>query len=209
MGLLEPVFAGLAKQLGRPSGRRGRAVALLLNRVNNGLMSAAVKAAEVQPGDVAADIGFGGGRGLRLLLDRVGPTGEVHGVELSSDMVDRAARRFRGSENVQVHQATMERLPFGDEAVDRAITVNTVYFVEDLRQAFGEVAGVLRPGGRFVIAMGDPEVMAKLPFTAHGFRLRPISEVIEALESRGLVVEHRRIGSGSRLAHLLVASPEA
>jgi SAM-dependent methyltransferase len=50
-----------------------------------------------------------------------------------------------------------------------AITVNTIYFVDDLDRACSELARVLRPGGRLVVGIGDPEAMARMPFSAYGF----------------------------------------
>ena len=44
--------------------------------------------------------------------------------------------------------------------------------------AFGEIARTVRPGGRAVVGLADPEAMASMPFTAHGFRLRPVDDVI-------------------------------
>ena len=49
-------------------------------------------------------------------------------------------------------------------------------------------------------------MMAKMPVTAHGFRLRPIPEIIDALRVAGLtVVEDRRVGDDEEAFHLLVA----
>jgi arsenite methyltransferase len=61
-----------------------------------------------------------------------------------------------------------------DGCVDGLITVNTVYFIRELDAACAELARVLRPGGRAVIGIGDPEVMVRLPFTKHGFTIRPV-----------------------------------
>ena len=47
----------------------------------------AVTALELGPGGVAADLGFGGGLGLELLLERVGTKGRVLGVDISPTMV--------------------------------------------------------------------------------------------------------------------------
>jgi hypothetical protein len=47
------------------------------------------------------------------------------------------------------------------------------------------------PGGRFVLGIGDPDAMAKIPFTTHGFRLRPLTTVEAALAKAGLAVERR------------------
>jgi hypothetical protein len=40
---------------------------------------------------------------------------------------------------------------------------------------------VLNGSGRAVIGIGDPVAMSGLPFTAHGFRLRPVDEITTAL----------------------------
>ncbi len=59
--------------------------------------------------------------------------------------------------------------------------------------------------GRLVIGLADPAVMAKMPFTGHGFHLRPVPEVIDTLRSTGLTVEHRQISEGANAPHLLIA----
>lgn len=58
-----------------------------------------------------------------------------------------------------------------------------------------------------VVGVADPEAMARMPFTGHGFYLRPVSEVIDALGSAGFSVQHRRIDADDTAPHLLVATP--
>jgi arsenite methyltransferase len=50
-----------------------------LNRGNRRFVSAAVQALRPDAA-VFADVGFGGGAGLKFLLDSVGQSGRVHGV---------------------------------------------------------------------------------------------------------------------------------
>lgn len=211
MGLGSTLLAGIAGQLGRPHGPWARLVAVALNRGNKDVIAGAVDALALEPGDTAVDIGFGGGIGLGMLLDRVGDTGHVHGVEVSAEMFERASRRYRKAitaGRLALHKTSMTELPFGDAEVDGIITVNTLYFVEDLGRVFAEIAGVLKPGGRLVIGIRDPEAMRRMPVTAHGFRVRPVEEIVERLGERQLrLAEHRRVGSGIREAHLLVATP--
>ncbi|MBF6171762.1 class I SAM-dependent methyltransferase [Nocardia blacklockiae] len=198
----------LAGQLGNPHGLLGKGVAAMLNRGNRALIAGAVEAAEVGPGAAAADIGFGGGIGLSLLLDRVGADGTVHGVEISPDMLARAKSRYAadvGAGRLRVLEGSLTDLPLADAGVDAAITVNTVYFVTELDRACAELARVLRPGGRLVIGIGDPDAMARMPFTAYGFRLRPVPELIDALERAGFTVEHRPVEHRPLPAHLLIA----
>lgn len=66
------VMSTVAGQLGNPHGLLGKGTALMLNRVNRFLIDEAVAAAAPVVGETVADIGFGGGVGLSLLLDRVG-----------------------------------------------------------------------------------------------------------------------------------------
>ena len=78
---------------------------------------------------VVADVGFGGGVGIALLLDRVDAGGKVHGVEVSSEMLSRATRRFRDeitAGRLELHRASMTQLPFGPASLDGIITTHTV-----------------------------------------------------------------------------------
>lgn len=181
----------------------------MLNKGNSGAVRGAVDAADPTAGESVADFGFGGGVGLRPLLERVGPTGHVHGVEIADTMHDMARRRFAaeiGEGRLHLHRGDLTALPLGDASLDAAITTNTLYFIEDLPRAFAEVARVIRPGGRFVVGIGDPEEMRKYPFTAHGFRLRPVDEVAELLQAAGFAEPTRhRVGGSTGAFHLLVA----
>jgi hypothetical protein len=57
-----------------------------------------------------------------------------------------------------------------------------------------------------VVGIGDPDHMRTMPFTAHGFRLRPVEEVAGLLEAAGFgAPEDRRVGEGEAAFHLLVA----
>ncbi len=211
MGVRDRLLAGLARQLGRPSGLRGRLVGTLLNRANRATVGQAIEALSLPADAVVADIGFGGAVGLGLLTEEVGAGGQVHGVELSQTMLSSAARRFRReieAGRLHLHAASMTQLPLDDDSLDGALTVNTIYFVAELDRALSELARVVKRSGRVVIGIGDPDAMEKMPFGAHGFTIRPVAEVVDALASAGLTVQDdRRVGAGDDAAHLLIAAP--
>jgi arsenite methyltransferase len=111
-------------------------------------------------------------------------------------MLRRAGSRFGrdvGSGRLRLSSGSLTGLPLDDNSVDALITLNTVYFVSELDAACAELARVLRPGGRAVIGIGDPDVMARLAFTPHGFTTRLVGEIAAVLENSGLQVEQRRI----------------
>ena len=208
MTLRSRMLTGFAAQLGKPTGLRGRLVGTMLNRTNRRTIAAAVEALELLPGATAADLGFGGGVGLSMLLERVGPQGHVHAIDVSQTMVSRASHRFTReivNGRLQVHSGSITQLPLEDGSIQGAITINTIYFISELDRAFSELARVTTGSGRVVVGIGDPDAMARMPMTPFGFKLRPVDEVVAVAKSAGLALQdHRRVGHGDGATHLLV-----
>jgi len=181
----------------------------MLNKSNAASIAAAVDALELTGGETVADIGFGGGLGLDLLLAASGNHGRVHGVEPSGDMLARA-RRTHGEAaadgRLELHEGSMEALPFADAAIDGWISLNTIYFVADLPPAVRELARVLAPSGRGVLGIADPDWMADQAFSKHNFTIRPVADVVGTLADAGLTVEHRAL-AGRMPYNLLVCRP--
>lgn len=198
----------LSTQLGNPSGLLGGLVARQLNKHNRGPISAAVETLGPLDGATVADIGFGGGVGLTLLLE-ASATARVHGVEPSASMIARADRTFRDevtSGRLALHLATMDSLPFEDGLLDGWISLNTVYFINDLGPSLVELARVLSVDGVGVIGAADPEWMRDQPFAQQGFEVRPIEHLVAQVEAAGLTVERTTApyGGGENPYHLLV-----
>jgi SAM-dependent methyltransferase len=109
---------------------------------------------DLQPGETVLDLGSGAGLDAFLAADRVGPQGRVIGVDMTPEMVRRARDLAAGSgrQNVEFREGRLEALPLKDGSVD-AVTSNCVInLVPDKGKVFREIARVLRPGGRLVVA---------------------------------------------------------
>jgi ubiquinone/menaquinone biosynthesis C-methylase UbiE len=72
----------------------------------------------------------------------------VVGVDLSAPMLVRAFPRLGAC----LVRADASRLPFGEQSVGHAVSVWVVHAIDDPQTLFTEVARVLRPGGRYVVA---------------------------------------------------------
>ena len=153
-----------------------------MNRGNRAFNARAIERLDVQPGARVLDLGFGGGLTFRPLLER-GAT--VVGVDRAQDMVEAARARHRAEVDagrLSLHAGEVQALPLEDAAVDRILTVNTVYFWPDLAPAFAELHRVLAPGGRVVIGIRDGSVMEKVDRAV--FTLRTPQEIAAALGGR-------------------------
>ena len=107
--------------------------------------------------------------------------------------------------SVELHQASVEALPFPDASFDNVLSVHTLYFWPDLLRPFAEVLRVLKPGGRVMVAYrSDPE--AERSFPARIYRFRREQEVEDALRSSGFSeIRTLRRPSGDALVSFTLA----
>jgi SAM-dependent methyltransferase len=108
----------------------------------------------LKAGETVLDLGSGPGLDALVAAKQVGPTGRVIGVDMTPEMLDRArsVAARAGAGHVEFRQGRLEALPVEDASVD-AVTSNCVInLVPDKAAVFREVARVLRPGGRVVVA---------------------------------------------------------
>lgn len=110
--------------------------------------------AEVRTGETLLDIGCGAGMDLLLSARKVGPSGRVIGVDMTPQMRARAeaSARSAGMTNVEIREGDAESLPVEDESVDVATSNGVLNLVPNKRKAYAEIARVLRPGGRLLLA---------------------------------------------------------
>src|SRR5581483_1346203 len=164
------------------------------------LLRRVVELAEPAPRDRALDIATGAGHTALALAPHVA---EVVAYDITSQMLEETARNAaaRGLTNVSTRQGQAEKLPFADSSFDIVTVRQAPHHFADIRAAIGEMARVVRPGGRVVIvdsrAPEDPELdrafnyIEKLRDPSHVRNWRP-SEWREMVREAGLtiVAEH-------------------
>ncbi len=95
-----------------------------------------------------ADLGCGTGA---LVAELAGAVRRVVGVDQSSEMLAAARERLAGLGNVELHEGDLEALPLGDASCDAALMLLSLAYAPHPGAALGELARVLKPGGRAVI----------------------------------------------------------
>lgn len=178
----------MAAQLRKPNGWFGSVVmSRMLNRVNRKIIATTLDLLEVQPGNAVLEIGFGGGIALKLLLRQSRDT-RVTGIDLSTDMVALAQRKFRRdiqSGRVSVQRGDITQLPFPDVSFDRVFTINTAYFWPEPARGAAELCRVLKPGGRAAISIRSKDRMGKSAITQYNFRLYSAEDVVDLMRAAG------------------------
>jgi len=105
---------------------------------------------DVRSGECVLDVACGTGAVTRVLAGRVGPQGEVVGVDLNPAMLAQA--ESLGLDRVELREADATQLPFGDAEFDLAVCQQGLQFVPEPASAIAEMGRVLRPGGRVGLA---------------------------------------------------------
>ena len=157
-----------AKQLAQEIGYELEELEALPEGANMGLSCGnPIAVASLEPGDVVADLGCGGGFDVFLAGRRVGDSGRAIGIDMTAEMLSKARantasyRESTGLNNVEFRLGEIEHLPLADQSVDVVISNCVLNLSPDKKQVWRDVARVLKPGGR--VSISDMALKKKLP----------------------------------------------
>lgn len=95
---------------------------------------------------------LGSGQGYNAVrLARELPSAQITGIDITPVHVRVSRLRGVRRRNVSFVRGDFHRLPFRSASLDAAYAVEALIHSHDVRKAIGEVARVLRPGGRLVL----------------------------------------------------------
>lgn len=158
--------------------------------------TAAVESLDLSPGDAVVDVACGTGLNFAAIEQRIGPEGKLYGVDLSADMLERAAERVQRSSwrNVELVEADIERMELPIRA-DAAL----FSFTHDVLRSERAVAGV--------VAQLEPLARVATVGACTSVRWSPVNLVVRlavrpfVVDRTGLDAPWRQLGRFAQLDH--------
>lgn len=141
----------------RPQGWAGRAVGVLMERINRPAYAAAARLLDPRKEQRFLEIGFGTGGLVELLLS-FEPSIQVAGVDPTPTMVRVASRRRQvaaAASRADLREAPDSPLPWPDSHFHGVAALHSFQFWPKPAETLAEISRVLLPGGRFVLILRD------------------------------------------------------
>jgi ubiquinone/menaquinone biosynthesis C-methylase UbiE len=138
-------------------------MAYACNPLREPVLRATIEALQLPAGSRGLDAGCAIGLQTLLLAEAVGPAGRVTGLDLSSELLDRAEKIVKeagSSEQITFRQGDVNALPFDDGSFDWAWSADCVgYAPMEPLPLIKELARVVRPGGSVAILAWSSETL--------------------------------------------------
>jgi ubiquinone/menaquinone biosynthesis C-methylase UbiE len=148
--------------------------------------------------EVVLDLGCGTGQLTRRLAARF-PAATVVGVDLSAGMLLEARRADGGGRSPRYVRGDALALPVRTESVDVAVCTESLHWYPDQQRVLTDLARILRPGGRLVIAsiatvtrLGDRMLRGASGLGGAEIRALPPGSLRSMLRRAGFDVLHQR-----------------
>jgi ubiquinone/menaquinone biosynthesis C-methylase UbiE len=152
----------------------------------------------MQPGEQVLDVGCGTGTLAMEAARRVGRAGRVAGVDPGTQQIARARQKAeRASLSIDFQVGVIEQLTFPDQSFDVVFSTLMMHHLPTplKRQGLAEIARVLKPGGRLVIAdftHKQERAGQAARFPAGGSRIQELAALLKEADFDQLETEELR-----------------
>lgn len=178
----------LGRQLRCPEGALAKEVGAYIFASNRNMIERSIDCLPLSGVKQLLEIGFGNGAHLPYLFAKA-PHLHYIGVERSEAMI--ADATALNTELMEQGKAVFLNTPTGSlpslphESFEVCFTVNTYYFITDLKAYFHQIYSLLRQGGSFVLGAISKEFAERMPFAKEVFTFYTPDQLRKLLLSVG------------------------
>ena len=110
--------------------------------------------ANLQKGEVVVDLGSGSGMDVFFAAQKVGTLGEVIGIDMTKEQLQKSIllQTQNGFNQVHFRKSYIENLPIVSNSIDAVISNGVINLSSEKQQVFNEVTRILKPGGRLILS---------------------------------------------------------
>lgn len=179
-----------ASQLRKPHGEDGIKIAEFMNKGNRDINLNTISIVSPEPDDAILEVGMGNGFFVSEIVSKH-PEILYTGCDFSELMIEEATKL--NTEWISKGQAKfilsdIADLPFKDNSFTKIFTINTIYFWEDEGVVLQGIKRILKPNGKFIVALRPKHQAEKYPFIKYGFKLFSKEDITKLFEENGLEV---------------------
>lgn len=176
----------------KPEGELGLEMLERMNETHEAVTNWAIDLLEIKESDRLLDIGCGGGGTLHKISSII-DTGHLSGIDYSLTSIDATMKKNWDdfvAGKLDVTQASVEKMPYADDAFDKIISIESFYFWPNPLENLKEVYRVLAPAGKTMITLdihNTDELMEKYKENIEMFELfvPTIEEFKQLMEDAG------------------------
>jgi putative methyltransferase type 11 len=178
----------LGRQLRCPEGALAKEVGAYIFASNRNMIERTIDCLPLLQTKQLLEIGFGNGAHLPYLFAKaphIHYTGVERSKQMTMDATDLNHELVAQGKAVFLHIPTESLPPLPYESFEVCFSVNTYYFITDLKAYFHEIYSLLRQGGSFVLGAISKEFGERMPFTKEVFTFYTPEQLRELLLSVG------------------------
>ncbi|MGN0666247.1 MAG: class I SAM-dependent methyltransferase [Huintestinicola sp.] len=192
----------IGEQFGNPHGFIGKICCVIMNVINRPMYRKTVSLLNVKPDERVLDIGYGNGYLHELIYKKT--KADLHGIDISEDMMTQAKKRNRKPLNdgkLFLEVGDCCKLKYADNYFSAVTSINTVYFWTDTLKGLSEIHRTLKNNASFYNVVYTKEWLDKLSYTEKGFKKFEPEQLIELGRKAGFEkIEVKEIVNGKSFA---------
>jgi ubiquinone/menaquinone biosynthesis C-methylase UbiE len=180
----------LGRQLMKPNGEFGLQVGENMNSSNNSIYDFVLSQLEIADESEILEIGFGNGKFINKYFE-INPNIRFSAIDFSEIMCSEAKlinEDLINDNKLVIKCEDSMSMSFTKDSFDIVVTINTVYFWEQIEEQLKGIKRIMKNGGLLLIGYRPKSVMKDLPFAQEVFRLYDSTDLQVILQRQGFKI---------------------